>query len=170
MPRSYVAVLCVLICLPAFAKKAPLPSLVVNARYVYVTGYNGSEFSARSFPDDRLAITDVQNGIKRWKKYIVVYKPEDADLILLVRKGRVAALRPRITIGGRVPEPERPGLGTDADVGSGGDMLAVYDARAGGLDSAPLWRQMSNGGLNQPGLPLLERFRKDVEESAKKKP
>lgn len=165
------AVACILLCLPAVAgKKAPLPALVVNARYVYVTGYNGSEYSTRSFPDDRRAITDIQDGLKKWKKYIVVYKQEDADLILLVRKGRVAGIRPHVTIGGRIPEQERPGLGTDADVGPAEDMLAVYDARSGALDSAPLWRQLAPGGLNEPGLPLLERFKKDVDASAKKKP
>jgi hypothetical protein len=164
-------VLCILLSVPAFAGKKPsLPAMIVNARYVYVTGYNGSEFSPRSFPDDRRAITDVQDSLKKWKKYIVVYKPEDADLILLVRAGRIAGIRPHVTIGGRIPEQERPGLGTDADIGPGEDMLAVYDARGGGVDSAPLWRQLASGGLNPPGLPLLARFRKDVEASAQKKP
>jgi hypothetical protein len=157
--------------LPA-KSKAVLPDLVVQARYVYVTSDYGSQFSANTFPDDRQAISDVREALNKWKKYIVVNRREQADLILLVRKGRLAAVRPRVVIGKRAPDEvgeTQPGVGTQADFGSSEDLLSVYDARRGGIESA-LWRQYQAGGLDAPGVPLLARFRKDVEDAAKKKP
>ena len=176
MRKLLGGVLLVLMFLPLIhaKNKTILPTMVVNARYVYVTSYYGSQFSARSFPDDRQAISDLEDGLKKWKRYIVVYKAEQADLVLLVRKGRLAAVRPRVVIGRRAPgeEAQAPaGLGSDADFGPDQDMLAVYDARSGGAEgSAALWRQYQPGGLDAPGLPLLARFRKDVENAASKKP
>jgi hypothetical protein len=173
MRRSLCCVLLLLFLPSARAKdKAIVPALIVNARYVYVTSYYGSQFSPRSFPEDRQAIADLQDGLKKWKKYIVVYKQEEADLILLVRKGRVGTVRPRVVVGRRTPgEDQFPqGAGADAEFGSAQDLFAVYDARSGGVDSAALWRQYQSGGLEPPALPLLARFKKDVEDAAKKKP
>jgi hypothetical protein len=38
--------------------------VVRNARYVYVTSYDGPQFSTHLFPDDRAAIAAVQNAIQ----------------------------------------------------------------------------------------------------------
>jgi hypothetical protein len=51
--------------------------------------------------EDRQAIADVQDAIREWGHYIVVYRPQDADMILAVQK-----------------------RGSE-------DTLAVYDARRG---------------------------------------
>jgi hypothetical protein len=68
----------------------PLPKLVVHAKYVLVTTYQGYNLASPNvMPDDREAVVAVQNAIKKWGKYELAYKPEDADLILLVRKGRI---------------------------------------------------------------------------------
>lgn len=58
--------------------------LMRNARYVYVTSYDGSQFSTNLLPDDRSAIAAVQNAI-RDDGYIVVYRPSEADMILAVQ-------------------------------------------------------------------------------------
>ena len=55
-----------------------------NARYVYVTSYDGPQFSTGLYPDDRAAITAVQNAIQD-DGYIVVYRPGEADMILAVQ-------------------------------------------------------------------------------------
>lgn len=55
-----------------------------NARYVYVTSYDGSEFSMNLLPDDRVAISAVQSAIEN-SGYIVVYNPSQADMILAVQ-------------------------------------------------------------------------------------
>jgi hypothetical protein len=55
-----------------------------NARYVYVTSYDGPQFSTHLLPDDRAAIAAVQNAI-RDDGYMVVYTPSEADMILAVQ-------------------------------------------------------------------------------------
>jgi hypothetical protein len=58
--------------------------VVRNARYVYVTSYDGPQFSTNLLPDDRAAIAAVQNAIHD-SGYIVVYRPSEADMILAVQ-------------------------------------------------------------------------------------
>lgn len=77
----------------------PFPKTLINARYVYVTAYDGGQFNPNLLPEDRQAIAAVQDAIQRWGQYIVVYQPGDADMIIAVQS--------------------RPSE----------DVLAVYDAR-----------------------------------------
>ena len=59
-------------------------------------------------PDDRQAVIDVQNAIKKWGRYALAYQAKDADLILLVRKGHVAESLPGSTRLAQVPTPSHP--------------------------------------------------------------
>ena len=63
-----------------------MPQLVANARFVYVTSYDGPSWSAKVLPEDRQAVSDVQSALRKWGKYTVVYEPEQADLILAVQR------------------------------------------------------------------------------------
>ncbi len=56
-----------------------------NARFVYVTSYDGPQFSSNLLPEDRAAIARVQDGVEGWGGYIVVYRPQQADMILVVQ-------------------------------------------------------------------------------------
>lgn len=56
-----------------------------NARFVYVTSYDGPQFSPYLLPEDRAAITRVQGAVQGWRGYIVVYRPQQADMILVVQ-------------------------------------------------------------------------------------
>ena len=78
----------------------PFPKTLINAKYVYVTAYDGDQFDSRLLPEDRQAIASVQDAIQKWGRYIVVYQPSQADMILAVQK-----------------------RGSE-------DILAVYDARS----------------------------------------
>jgi hypothetical protein len=78
-----------------------LPRTLANARFVYVTAYDGDQFDPQLLPEDRAAIARVEDAIKKWGKLIVVYRPQDADIILAVES--------------------RPSE----------DVLAVYDAHSG---------------------------------------
>jgi len=69
----------------ASGKDTELPRTVSNARFVYVTAYDGDQFDSRLLPDDRAAIARVQDAIRKWGKLIVVYRPQDADIILEVQ-------------------------------------------------------------------------------------
>ncbi len=55
-----------------------------NARFVYVTSYDGPQFSANLLPEDRKAIVKVQDGLRKSGPYTIVYRPQDADMIVAV--------------------------------------------------------------------------------------
>lgn len=63
----------------------PIPRTLSNARFVYVAAYDGDQFDPNLLPDDRMAIARVQDRIQKWGKLTLVYRPEDADIILLVQ-------------------------------------------------------------------------------------
>jgi hypothetical protein len=60
------------------------PGTLVNARYVYVTSYDGDEFNPDLFPEDRQAILTVQDAMQKWGKFALVYQPGQADIVLMV--------------------------------------------------------------------------------------
>jgi hypothetical protein len=60
------------------------PGTLVNARYVYVTSYDGDQFNPDLLPEDRQAIATVQDAMQKWGKFIVVYEPREADIVLMV--------------------------------------------------------------------------------------
>lgn len=78
----------------------PFPNTIRNARYVYVVAYDGDQFDPNLLPEDRDAIVAVENAIQKWGKLTLVYRPDEADVILRVQS--------------------RPSE----------DVLAVYDARS----------------------------------------
>jgi len=112
----------------------PMPRILANARFVYVTSYDGGQFNPELLPEDRTAIARVQTAIQKWGKLIVVYRPQEADVILAVQS--------------------RPSE----------DVLAVYDAHASGAGSEPsqvyLWRVMARSGLQTSEMPLFSQFEK----------
>ncbi len=65
--------------------KAPtFPGVLANARYVYIASYDGDEFNMNLFPEDRAAIGAVREAIQTWGKLSIVYRPSEADIIILV--------------------------------------------------------------------------------------
>ncbi|HVP55797.1 MAG TPA: hypothetical protein VMU45_12470 [Candidatus Eisenbacteria bacterium] len=144
----------------------PLPKLVVHARYVFVTTNAGGDLTnPHVMPDDRQAVVEVQKAITKWGRYALAYQEKDADLILLVRKGRWAESLPGVRVG--AGSNTKPGIGADVptDAGDPRDMLALYDAAAG-VDSAPLWRDLMKGGLNPPQMALIVELRRAVDAAA----
>ena len=108
MKRSWFVTICLIAVAATSAVAAPNPSAtkvpafpdtLANARYVYVASYDGDQFDPNLLPEDRGAIGAVQNAIQEWGKLIIVYRPSEADIIILVTS--------------------RPSE----------DLLAVYDAR-----------------------------------------
>ena len=84
------------------------------------------------------AIGRVEDAIQKWGKLTVVYRAQDADIILMVES--------------------RPSE----------DVLAVYDAHSGDAGSGPsqtyLWRVMGRGGLQKSEIPLFSQFEKAWDE------
>jgi hypothetical protein len=111
-----------------------MPRTLANARFVYVAAYDGDQFDPNLLPDDRAAIGRVEDAIQKWGKLTVVYRAQDADIILMVES--------------------RPSE----------DVLAVYDAHSGDARSGPsqtyLWRVTGRGGLQKSEIPLFSQFEK----------
>src|ERR1700716_2013134 len=86
---------------PSTAKVPGFPGILANARYVYVASYDGDQFDPNLLSEDRHAIGAVQSAIQNWGKLTLVYRPSEADIVILVTS--------------------RPSE----------DLLAVYDAHQG---------------------------------------
>ena len=85
-------------------KNAPqLPAAFRTATYFYVESMDGGPFNPRLLPEDRQAIFDVQNEIQDWGRYKLALDRHDADLVFVVRKGRIASVGGMAGIsGGRI--------------------------------------------------------------------
>lgn len=62
----------------------PFPGTLVLAHYVYVTSYDGDQFNPELLSEDRAAIGVVQDAMQKWGKFILVYEPQQADIVLMV--------------------------------------------------------------------------------------
>lgn len=86
-------------------KKDVLPAVFNNARYVYVQAEDGDIMNPRLFPEDRQAIADVQDELKKWNRYAVTLNQSDAELVMVVRKGRLVGLQGHGGVGvGNAPD------------------------------------------------------------------
>jgi len=63
----------------------PFPGVLRNARYVYVASYDGDQFNPNLLTEDRMAIGAVEESIQKWGKLMLVYRPSEADIIILVQ-------------------------------------------------------------------------------------
>jgi hypothetical protein len=75
---------CLALAAPEKENVPPFPGTLINARYVYVTSYDGDQFNPAVLPQDRRAIANVQNALEKWGKFTIVYNPKEADMVLLV--------------------------------------------------------------------------------------
>ncbi len=69
---------------PTTANVPTFPGTLANARYVYVASYDGDQFDSNLLSEDREAIGSVQDAIQKWGKLTLVYRPAEADIIILV--------------------------------------------------------------------------------------
>jgi hypothetical protein len=63
----------------------PFPRTLINARYVYVTSYDGDQFNPNLLSEDRQAISSVQESLQKWGHYILVYRSSEADIVVMVQ-------------------------------------------------------------------------------------
>lgn len=185
-----IAILLTVLAPLAFAKnkkKDTLPAIFSNARYVYVQAEDGDIMRPGLFPEDREAIANVQDALKDWNRYALTLHRNDADLIIIVRRGRLASaqLHGRVDagsppmIGGSYPSRNPSGAGNSApgndpdrdngidnigartEVGPNDDTLRVFSLNPQGKLSGPLWSREMKDGLDAPDV-LLLRFLKDA--------
>lgn len=166
--RAFSLLLLLLATAVAAKDKPPMPAIVTNATYVLVTTYDGDVFNPNVTPEDRQAVGDVQEAMQKWGRYKLVYKLEQAELILVVRTGRTLQVKGGVEVGSRTG-PQGSGRAIGAEAGDPLDTLSVYIASQG-IDSAPLWRGRSVDGFSPPDMKLVKEFQSKVEAAAVKKP
>jgi hypothetical protein len=162
----------------ALAKTKDLPAFFKNARFVRVEAYNGDALNPNVVPQDRRAIFDVEQQLKDWKRYGVVYEREHADLVFVVRKGRLASATGRADVdisrqprqrGASQPFPDDGsastgiGVGASAEAGPVDDLLEVYIVAPSGELNGPIWTHTLSNGLDAPKVPLFQQLRQAVD-------
>jgi hypothetical protein len=166
-------------------KKGPgIPALFRQARYVYVEAVDGDEFNPRLYPEDRQAIADVRHAIQTWNRYALTIRRQDADLVFVVRKGRLAAAKvfAGVHIGSRTPVAQTPDqdpnrddparypnsgteVGASGEVGSPDDFLFVDAVNPDGSRGARIWMQSRTDGLDTPEIPLFKQIKDAVDKA-----
>ena len=144
--------------------KNAIPAVIKSATYVYVTTYWGDVFSPNVTPDDRHAVQNVQSAIEKWGRYKLVYNRREADLVLVVRTGRLAEVKGGVQVSTTHGSAESVG----GEVGDPQDTLEVYVASQG-INGPPLWRGRALDGLKAPEMRLVQELRSKVDAPEKKK-
>lgn len=168
-------------------KKKDVPAIFSTATYVYVQAEDGDVMNPRLFPEDREAIADVEDGLRDWKRYTLTINRSEAEIVIVVRKGRLASAQIRGDVGvGTIPDmsgqypggrdpagPNNPvgGRGTSTEIGGRtevgppDDTMRIYAVNPNGGLGALLWARELNNGLDAPHVMLLQQFRQEVDKA-----
>ena len=161
-------------------KKPSVPEAFETAYTVFVEARDAHDITDIWLDsDDRKAILDVQDGIQDWGRYTLSRSRRDADLILVVYKGRVVRDQPNSGVPGslRLPVGHSPtqdpsdasqsGMNTSSPDGltQEKDRLWVYTIQSDGKLKGPIWRSEQERGLNGPNVLLLQRLKDEVEKA-----
>jgi hypothetical protein len=174
-------------------KKNEPPAVFSTARYVYIQCEDGDVMNHSLFPEDREAILNAQDAVRDWNRYSITLNRKDADLVFIVRKGRLVAARvggdigignPPDIGGGGVSYPNRnpvgpgntnpgnPGSGrTSTSEGIGGrgeagptdDTLRIFISTPDGKLTGPIWSREMKEGLDSPDVLLIRALKESVE-------
>jgi hypothetical protein len=173
--------------LQAKDKKPSVPEVFGSAHTAYVEAVDGQQFDRGLDPDEREAIADVQDALQAWKRYRLVTQREDADIVFVVRKGRVMARDGAGDLGNPSQNPTMggPGGGPRSGPGSGPgfgggaqpgpapvaepdaaeDLLEVCLVNANGKLTRPVWGRSLQEGLNGPQVLLIQQLRDEVDKT-----
>ena len=165
-------------------KQEQVPTaILLNSRYVYVEAWDGDIFNPHLLPEDRKAIVDVQNALQDWNRYLVTVKRREAEILVVVRKGRIVSVNgsvggnvgsgpgesgPHDELGSNQPKAEggdRAGVGPE--VAGRDDLFFVYLVNEDGSLVGPIWIHHQKDGLNTPGIPLFQQFKEFLDAASK---
>ena len=164
----------------AKSKKPSLPEAFENAHTVFVETRDARDITDLALdPEERNAILDTQDAVEDWGRYSLSRSRRDADLILVVYKGRVVQDQPnsagpgslRLPVGHSPPQDpsDASQSGTNASSPDGlnqeKDRLWVYTIQSDGKLKGPIWRSEQERGLNGPDVLLLRRLKDEVEKA-----
>ncbi len=170
------AIVLVTVMIPCQAKdkkKKAVPAALGTARYVYVEAMDGDEFNPNVLPQDRQAIANVWKALRKWNRYILTMNRQDAELLFIVRKGRVAAMKGTVGTGGMGmpgpigtgprPVPGGVALGGGGEVGPADDLLEVKLMLPEGKPGAQVWMREEKDGLDEPDVTLVRELQTAVD-------
>jgi hypothetical protein len=159
-------------------KRSEISALFANAHYVYVQAEDGDMMKPGLYSEDREAISNVEQAVRDWNRYAITTERGDADLVFVVRKGRL--LGAQVQGGISAGPPSRPGsqgpgqqlpqagnsegVGVGTEVGPADDILRVFTLTNGKLNG-PLWSREMQDGLAKPGVLLVRQLKEAVESS-----
>jgi hypothetical protein len=158
------------------SKKHAPSAMLASAQYVFVEPYSGSDTPTATVDphvsaEDREAVGNVQNAILQWGQYKLATRHSEADLIVFIRKGRLASANGgvHVHVGTSNPAPGTPSK-TDADAAPLGgaevdpdqDIFWVYSLDPDGKLTGPIWQKTLKDGLDAPQLVLFEKFKEAV--------
>jgi len=189
--RSASRISLVLLLLPTLLlaqtkKKPTAPAVFGNARYAWVESVDGDAFRPGLVPEDRQAIADVEDALRAWNRYSLTAQRNEAELLFIVRKGRIASVHVGGTIGTTPYPGQSPAGGSGSSgQGSGGtvrgvnvggeagppdDILEVYMLNSDGSQGTKIWQRSIPDGLNAPQVNLVAELKKAVEKDYPKNP
>jgi len=155
-------------------KRAEISSAFANAHFVYVQAVDGDIMNTEVYAEDRDAISNVQQALRDWNRYAITTERSQADLVFVVRKGRLVGLHGRGGIGSQpYPDAQAPGpipqpgtgttLGVGSQVGPDDDILRVFALTADGKMNGPLWMREMQDGFDAPAVLLVRQLKEAVE-------
>lgn len=162
----------------AKSKKSDVSAAFANAHYVYVQAEDGDIMRPGLYPADHDAITDMQKAVQDWNRYVVTTDRDHADLVFMVRKGRLAGTQmhggvavPPGPSGGSIPNANRgqPGdqgmdtAGVQGEIGPSDDLLRVFWVKPDHKLAGPIWSREMKDGLDSPAVLLLRQLKDAVE-------
>jgi hypothetical protein len=126
--------------------------------------------------------------LKKWGRFTISYERDKAELIFVVRKGRLAEADADVGISngqdsrfpsGGQPTMGQPGaqgqnrqrqrdmtMGGGGEIGPGDDLLQICEFNINnGKRGSPLWIRSEAHGLSAPRLLLLAQFKDELEKA-----
>ena len=190
MRVSVRAILLVSFALPLVAQaagKPAIPALLERAHYVafgydlgdgVVSTNQISAIAGNTLTEERRALDAIRRDVEKWGRYVVTNRPEDADILIVVRMGRRASLEVGSgTVGGSGAFGQSRGeagggrsvssRSVGGQLSSGEDRIVVYEA-VRGRPGISLWSSADSDGLAGSPPRLYKSFREDVEAATKK--
>lgn len=180
LPKRVDSLSCRCSCITSYAQAQDLSAQLLHAQYV-AFGYETAQgfvsdssmealTSPTIAPQDREALSNVRKAMEKWKRYIAVVRPSEADMLVAIR----AVHQGSVYVGGRighVPTGSVPGSASGpvvgGELGPSKDYLGIYEAE-NGREGVQLWSQTQEDGLAGKNPPLFQSFKDDVESLAKK--
>ncbi len=165
-------------------KKEQVPTaILLNCRYVYVEAWDGDFFNPHLLPEDRNAILNVQNAFHDWNRYLITVKRREAEILVVVRKGRIVSVNGGVAgnvgsgpgesgahdeLGSNQPKAKGGDkVGAGPEVAGRDDLFFVYLFNPDGSLTGPIWMHHQKDGLDTPDVPLFKQFKESIDAASK---